>query len=91
MTKNKLLLVAIVAASILMPAIAGAATAEVDPRDKPYYTHGPRYWKGDTEMIWQPGAVGMWGHRWIHGIYIEGQHRKPDANRKTEQPAAPRR
>jgi len=91
MTKNKTLLVATVAASILVSAIAGAATPApaLDPRDKPYYTHGPSYWVGDTQMIWQPGSQGMWGHRWIHGIYIQGQKRKSDANspKQTTPPA----
>lgn len=86
MTKNNILLVATVAASILVSAIAGAATTApaLDPRDKPYYTHGASYWNGDTQMIWRPGSMSIWGHRWIHGIYVEGQHRKPTANAPKE-------
>jgi hypothetical protein len=87
MTKNNILLVATVAASISVAAIANAGTPppeKLDPRDKPYYTHGPRYWNGDTEMVWQPGTRGMWGNGWVHGIYVQGQHRKPTANAPKE-------
>jgi len=74
MIKNKLLLVAIIAASILLPAAVRAQGIEIHVGDRPFYNHGPRYWAGDSEMIWVPGHMSR--HHWIHGHYIRGEHRR---------------
>jgi hypothetical protein len=70
MIKNKL---AIVATSFLLPAAARAVGIEIHVGDQPYYSHGPRYWAGDYEMIWVPGH--MYRNHWMHGHYIRGESR----------------
>jgi hypothetical protein len=78
MIKNKLLLVAI-AASILLPAAVGAQGITIQVGDRPFYSHGPRYWDSGYEMLWVPGHMSRHGH-WIHGQYVRGQHRQHDWN-----------
>ena len=75
MIKHKLMLVAIVAASIFIPAaVVEAQGLSISIGDRPHYTHGPRYWAGDYEMIW---VAGHRSHgRWIHGHYIRGENRR---------------
>jgi hypothetical protein len=73
MIKTKLLLIAIVATSILVPAAVRAQGISIDIGDRPYYHHGPRYWAGDYEMIWVPGHRYHGG--WVHGHYVRSQHR----------------
>jgi hypothetical protein len=75
MIKNKLLLVATLAASILLPAAVRAQSFSIEIGDRPYYSHGSRYWDGDWEMAWAPGHWSEHGHHWIHGQYVRGQHR----------------
>jgi hypothetical protein len=72
--KAKLWLVAITAASIILPTALRAQTINVEVGDRPYYTHGPHYWVQDYEMIWVPGH---WDehHYWVHGLYRRAQHR----------------
>jgi len=83
MIKNKLLLVALIAASILIPAAAVRAQGiSIHIGDRPYYSHGPRYWSGDYQMIWVSGHMSRYGHHWIHGHYIRGEHRRHDWNRR---------
>jgi hypothetical protein len=79
MIKNKLLLVAI-AASILLPAAVGAQGITIQVGDRPFYNHGARYWDSGYEMIWVPGHMSRFGHHWIHGQYVRGQHRQHDWN-----------
>jgi hypothetical protein len=74
MIKNKLLLVAIIAASILTPAAMRADGISIQIGDRPFYNHGARYWDGDYEMVWVPGHNE--GHHWIHGQYVRGEHRR---------------
>jgi hypothetical protein len=81
MIKNKLLLVAIIAASILTPAAVRAQGISIQVGDRPFYNHGARYWSGDYEMIWVPGHMSRFGHHWIHGQYVRGEHRQHDWNR----------
>jgi hypothetical protein len=76
MIKHKLLLVAIIAASILLPAAVRAQSFSIEIGDRPYYSHGPRYWAGDYQMIWIPGHRSSYGHHWIHGHYVRGEHRR---------------
>lgn len=77
MIKNKLLLVATIAASIILPAAAAPAQSfSISIGDRPYYRHGPRYWAGDYEMIWVPGHRSAYGRHWVHGRYVRGEHRR---------------
>jgi hypothetical protein len=81
MIKNKLLLVAITAASILIPAAVQAQGFSIEIGDRPYYRHGPRYWANDFEMIWVPGH--REGRHWVHGHYMRGQqHRRHNLDRR---------
>jgi len=83
MTKNKLLLAAIIATSILLPA-AVRADIEIQIGDQPFYNHGARYWDNDYEMVWAPGHMGR-GHHWVHGQYTRGQHRGHDSNQRHDE------
>jgi hypothetical protein len=74
MIKNKFLLVAIIAASILTPAAVRAQGISIQIGDRPFYNHGARYWDGDYEMVWVPGHNE--GHHWKHGQYVRGEHRQ---------------
>ena len=77
MIKHKLLLIAVVASSILIPAaVVEAQGISIAIGDRPYYSHGPRYWAGDYEMIWVPGHRSRVSRRWIHGHYIRGENRR---------------
>ena len=82
MIKNKLLLGAIIAASILTPAAVRAQGISIQIGDRPFYNHGARYWEGDYEMIWVPGHMSRSGNHWIHGYYVRGEHRHQDWNRR---------
>jgi hypothetical protein len=75
MIKNKLLLIALLLAGILAPAAVRADRIVVEVGDRPFYTHGPRYWEGDYEMVWVPGHWSEHGHHWVHGHYRRGEHR----------------
>ena len=79
MIKNKLLLVAILAASVLIPAaVVRADGIQIQVGDRPFYNHGPRYWNGGYQMIWVPGHMSHYGHHWIHGQYVRGTQRRHD-------------
>ena len=82
MIKNKLLLIAVISASILTPAALRAQGISIQIGDRPFYTHGARYWDRDYEMVWVPGHMSRDGH-WIHGQYVRGEHRH-DWNRRHE-------
>ena len=82
MIKNKLLLAAIIVASIVTPAAVRAQGISIQVGDRPFYSHGPRYWAGDYEMIWVPGHMSRFGHHWIHGQYVRGERRQHDWNRR---------
>jgi hypothetical protein len=75
MIKNKLLLVAI-AVSILLPAAVGAQGITIQVGDRPFYTHGDRYWDRDSEMVWVPGHMSQDGRHWIHGQYVRSEQRR---------------
>jgi hypothetical protein len=74
MMKNKLLLVAVLAAGLVLPTVAEAIDFHIDIGDRAYYTRGARYWNGDWEYVWVPGH--RWHGRWIHGHYRRGEHRR---------------
>jgi hypothetical protein len=82
MITKKLLLAALAATSIIFPATVPAQTFSIEIGDRPYYSHGPRYWSGDYEMIWVPGHWSNHRQRWVHGHYIRGQHRRHDWERR---------
>lgn len=75
MIKTKLLLAALIATSILVPAAVQAQGISIEIGDRPYYQHGPQYWAGDYQMIWVPGHRSEYSHRWIHGHYVRGHSR----------------
>jgi hypothetical protein len=75
MIKKLLLLVAIGVTSLTFGTPVKAAGLSIEIGDRPYYSHGPRYWEGDYEMIWIPGHWSEHGHHWIHGHYRRGEHR----------------
>ena len=80
MIKNKLLLVAIIAASIFLPTAVRAIGFEINVGDRPYYSHGPRYWDNEYEMIWVPGHMSR--NHWIHGHYVRGVNRRHYSERR---------
>jgi hypothetical protein len=76
MIKKLMLLVAIAVASVTLGTAVQAAGISIEIGDRPYYSHGPRYYEGDWEMIWVPGHWSDHGHHWIHGHYRRGEHRR---------------
>jgi hypothetical protein len=77
MIKHKLLLLAIVATSILIPAaVVEAQGISISIGDRPHYTHGPRYWAGDYEMVWVAGHRSRVTRRWVHGRYVRTENRR---------------
>ena len=76
MIKKLLLLVAIGVTSLTFGSAVQAAGISIELGDRPYYSHGPRYYEGDWEMIWIPGHWSDHGHHWIHGHYRRGEHRR---------------
>ncbi|MEP7015110.1 MAG: hypothetical protein ABI925_06700 [Verrucomicrobiota bacterium] len=85
MTKTKLLLFAI-ALSLLIPAAAKADRIQIQIGDRPFYSHGDRYWAGEYEMVWIPGHMSRFGHHWIHGQYIRSttHHRHVNFHRDND-------
>lgn len=71
--KSKFILIAALALGCLIPPTAEAIEIRVELGDRPYYTHGARYWHNDYEYIWVPGY--RKGRRWVHGHYRRGKHR----------------
>jgi hypothetical protein len=82
MNKIKLLLVALVATCVILPAAVQAQGISIQLGDRPYYHHGPRYWQGEYEMVWVPGH--MEHHHWVHGRYVRGEHRRHGWNRRDD-------
>jgi hypothetical protein len=82
MITKKLLLAAIAATSIILPAALPAQEFRIELGDRPYYRHGPRYWAGDYEMVWVPGHWSHYRHQWIHGHYVRDEHRRQDWERR---------
>ena len=75
MNKKILLLVAIVVTGFTFGGAVQAQGLRIELGDRPYYSHGPRYWEGEYEMLWIPGHWSEYGHHWIHGHYRRGEHR----------------
>ena len=76
MNKKTLLFAAVAAASLTFGAAVQAQGLRIEIGDRPYYSHGPRYWQGDYQMIWVPGHWSRNRHQWIHGHYRRGEHRR---------------
>ena len=50
---------------------AKAAGVYVEIGDRPYYNHGPYYWRHGYRWVWVPGHY-RWHHHyrvWVHGYY----------------------
>ena len=76
MIKKTLLLVAIAVTSMIFGTAVQAADFRIEIGDRPFYSHGPRYWSGEWEMVWVPGHWSEHRHHWIHGHYRRGEHRR---------------
>jgi hypothetical protein len=81
MKKNKLLLVAILAASVILPAAVWADRIQVQIGDRAFFNHGERYWAGDYEMVWVSGHWSGHNHHWVHGHYVRTELRRHELNR----------
>ena len=81
MIKTKLLLCAIMATGLLVPAAVQAQGISISVGDRPYYHHGPQYWAGNYQMIWVPGHRYHGG--WVHGHYVRG-HSRHHLNTRTD-------
>jgi hypothetical protein len=82
--KKILLLVAIGVTSLTFGSAVQAQGIRIELGDRPYYSHGPRYWAGEYEMIWVPGHWSNHHQTFIHGHYIRGEHRRHDFERRNE-------
>ena len=68
MKKLVLVLGAILSMSSFVASTANAIILDVEVGDRPYFTHGHRYWAQGRNWCWVPGH---WNrhHVWIHGHY----------------------
>src|SRR3954470_18258264 len=73
---KKLIMLVAIAASFTFGAAVKAQGLRIEIGDRPYYSHGPRYWSGEYEMIWVPGHWSDHRHHWVHGHYVRGEHRR---------------
>ena len=77
MIRRTFLIIAIVAAGMLIPTEeANAQRIYVHVEDRPYYRHGPEYWRDDVRYVWVPGHRAPNG-RWIRGRYVVRERRGP--------------
>jgi hypothetical protein len=83
--KKILLLVAIGVTSLTFGSAVKAQGIRIELGDRPYYSHGPRYWSGQYEMIWVPGHWSNHRQVWVHGHYIRGAHRRHDFERRYDE------
>jgi hypothetical protein len=62
--------------AVMAPTPAQAIGISIEIGDRPYYRHGPYYWRGGVRWYWVPGHwVHRRGHRyWVHGRY-QPRHR----------------
>jgi WXXGXW repeat (2 copies) len=55
---------------------ANAVGVFISTGDRPYYTHGPRYYVGPRRYVWIPGHWARRHHHsarvWVHGYYVSG-------------------
>ena len=73
MITKKIILMAALAGSMLLPIASQAFDLQIDLGDRGYYTHGRSYYRGDYEYVWVPGHREH--HRWVHGYYRRGERR----------------
>jgi len=78
---TKKLLLSAIAATSLLPFSLPAQELRIEMGDRPYYTHGARYWSSGTEMVWVPGHWSENRHHWVHGHYMR-THRRHDWDRR---------
>lgn len=72
-----LLIAAILGASAFIPVErADAQRIYVHVEDRPYYRHGPSYWRDDARYVWVPGYRASNG-RWVRGRYVVRERRGP--------------
>jgi hypothetical protein len=72
-----LLIAAILIAGTVIPTEeANAQRIYVHVEDRPYYRHGPSYWRDDVRYVWVPGHRAPSG-RWIRGRYVVRERRGP--------------
>ena len=83
--KKILLLVAIGVTSLTFGSAVKAQGIRIELGDRPYYSHGPRYWAGQSEMIWVSGHWTNHHRVWVHGHYIRGEHRRHDFERRFDE------
>jgi hypothetical protein len=83
--KKILLLVAIGVTSLTFGSAVKAQGIRIELGDRPYYSHGPRYWAGEYEMIWVPGHWSNHRHTWVHGHYLRGEHRRHEFDRRSDE------
>lgn len=74
--KQKLLFVFLIVAATLVPTVSNAQGFSIEIGDRPYYRHGPRYFRGGRHYVWVPGHWARHHRVWVHGHYaIEGGRR----------------
>ena len=77
MTRRILLIIALVAAAtVIRVEEANAQRIYVHVEDRPYYRHGPHYWRDDVRYVWVPGHRTHSG-RWVRGRYVARERRAP--------------
>ena len=77
MIHRTLLIIALIAAGMLIPTEeASAQRIYVNIEDRPYYRHGPYYWRNDVRYVWVPGHRTHTG-RWVRGRYVARERRGP--------------
>ena len=83
--KKILLLVAIGVTSLTFGSAVKAQGIRIELGDRPFYSHGPRYWASDYEMIWVSGHWSNHHQIWVHGHYVRGEHRRHDLDRRSDE------
>lgn len=78
MITKKLLITAIAVTGVILPISLPAQELRIEVGDRPYYTHGTRYWSRGYEMVWVPGHWSQHRHHWVHGHYVRTNHRHHD-------------
>jgi hypothetical protein len=69
MKKFAILFTAALALSGLFGPSARAFGVDIEVGDRPYYTHGARYWSNGAWLCWHPGHWGPRRRHWIPGHY----------------------
>ncbi|MFN2477308.1 MAG: hypothetical protein ABR526_13320 [Chthoniobacterales bacterium] len=67
--KPKFLIALLIVAAALVPTVANAQRFSIEIGDRPYYTHGPRYFNRGRHYVWVPGHWARHHRVWVHGHY----------------------